>query len=150
MLTLLLTLQIFHVVFLLLHDWVPLGALNDTAAVRAEHPAWKMLLGTLVSTLPFIVLLGFSLHFQHRGYPRSLMLGLWAGYIFLFMGELEAWWLPWLGRPVKPERVASYERMFGATHAFLPARNGIRINTLHFILHAATVATLVVLGVLTF
>jgi hypothetical protein len=40
--------------------------------------------------------------------------------------------------------------MFGNTHAFLPERNGIVPNTLHCILHAATVATLVVLTVRTF
>jgi hypothetical protein len=39
--------------------------------------------------------------------------------------------------------------MFGATHTFLPERNGIRPNTLHVILHAATVALLIALGVLT-
>lgn len=38
--------------------------------------------------------------------------------------------------------------MFGNTHAFLPARNGIRPNTLHVILHLATLASVVILGVL--
>ena len=35
--------------------------------------------------------------------------------------------------------------MYGKTYTFLPPRNGIRINTLHFVLHAATLATLLVL-----
>lgn len=35
--------------------------------------------------------------------------------------------------------------MFGTTHAFLPAHNGIRPYTLHVVLHAATLATIVVL-----
>jgi hypothetical protein len=39
--------------------------------------------------------------------------------------------------------------MFGHTHAFLPERNDIRPNTLHVILPAATLTTLVVLGALT-
>jgi hypothetical protein len=39
--------------------------------------------------------------------------------------------------------------MFGATHAFLPERNGIRPNTLHVILHVATVLLLIMLCVLT-
>jgi hypothetical protein len=46
-------------------------------------------------------------------------------------------------------RAARYQAMFGQTHAFLPERNGIRPNTLHVILHAATLTTLVVLGALT-
>jgi hypothetical protein len=37
--------------------------------------------------------------------------------------------------------------MFGATHAFLPERNGIRVNTLHVIFHAATVSLLIALAV---
>ena len=39
--------------------------------------------------------------------------------------------------------------MFGRTHAFLPERIGIRPNTLHVILHAATLTTLILLGALT-
>ena len=73
---------------------------------------------------------------------------LWIAYLFLFIGELEAWWIPYL-RGAKPERVARYETMFGATHAFLPVRNGIRINTLHVILHVLTVALLITLALLT-
>ena len=37
MLNLLLALQAFHVLFLLFHDWIPLGSLNNIAAVRAEN-----------------------------------------------------------------------------------------------------------------
>jgi hypothetical protein len=37
--------------------------------------------------------------------------------------------------------------MFAGTHAFLPARNGITPNTLHVILHMATVAMLLLLAV---
>jgi len=32
--------------------------------------------------------------------------------------------------------------MFGATHAFLPARRGVRPNTLHVSLHVALVGVL--------
>ncbi|HEY1422265.1 MAG TPA: hypothetical protein VGF20_02345 [Candidatus Acidoferrum sp.] len=45
----------------------------------------------------------------------------------------------------QPKRAADYEAMFGKTSAFLPPRNGIRINTLHFILHIATFATVLML-----
>jgi hypothetical protein len=65
----------------------------------------------------------------------------------LFCGLLQAWWIPYLFHP-EPERAARYEVMFGATHAFLPQRNGIGVNTLHVIFHLATVALLIVLGVL--
>jgi len=62
--------------------------------------------------------------------------------------RVDAWWIPYLFR-YEPERAVRYQVMFGATHAFLPERNGIRPNTLHVILHLFTLATLLVLGVLT-
>jgi len=46
---LLLALQAFHVLFLLLHDWIPLGSLNNIAAVRAENSLPKLLIGTAIS-----------------------------------------------------------------------------------------------------
>jgi len=49
----------------------------------------------------------------------------------------------------EPERAKRYRMVFGATHAFLPERDGIRPNTLHLILHLATLTTLIVLGTLT-
>jgi hypothetical protein len=36
-------LQCFHVIFLALHDWVPLGTLNDVKVVRAANPGRKLL-----------------------------------------------------------------------------------------------------------
>lgn len=144
----LLALQCFHVLFLALHDWIPLGTLNDVKGVRAANPRGKLLAGTLISTTPFAIGLAASAVYFGRAYPAWLLWWLWISYGLLFCGELQAWWIPYLFRP-EPERAARYQVMFGATHAFLPERNGIRLNTLHVILHAATVALLIVLGALT-
>jgi hypothetical protein len=35
-------LQSFHVLFLALHDWIPLGSLNDLKAVRSANPIHKL------------------------------------------------------------------------------------------------------------
>ena len=145
---LLLALQVFHVLFLLLHDWIPLGPLSDPVAVRAENSLPKLLSATLLSSLPFVIALACSLRFQILGYPHWLLRFLWIAYLFLFAGELQAWWVPYFFG-AQPERVARYRTMFGTTHAFLPARNGIRINTLHVVLHAATLALLGTLAALT-
>ena len=72
---------------------------------------------------------------------------LWISYGLLFIGELTAWWIPYLFHS-QPERAARYQAMFGATHGFLPERNGIRPNTLHVILHIMTLTALVLLGAL--
>jgi len=147
MITVLLVLQLFHVLFLGLHDWIPPGRLNDVDAVRAENPTSKLVVGTLVSAIPFAFGLGASLHYYGHAYPGWLWVWLWASYLLLFVGELQAWWVPYFLRH-EPQRAARYQAMFGGTHAFLPVRNGIRPNTLHVILHGATVLTLAVLGLL--
>ena len=105
----------------------------------------KLLAGTLISTAPFAFGLAASLYYHGNEYPSWLRWWLWVSYGFLFLGELQAWWVPYLFRP-EPQRATRYGAMFGHTHAFLPVRNGIRPNTLHVILHGATVLTLVLLG----
>lgn len=138
-------LQVFHVLFLSLHDWMPLGSLNDLRAVQAENSRGKLIAGTLISTAPFAF--GLAASAVHLGQPLPAWLFdyLAISYVLLFIGELQAWWIPYFFRP-DPVRAARYKAMFGSTHAFLPPRNGIRPNTLHIILHVATLATLVVLA----
>jgi hypothetical protein len=65
-------------------------------------------------------------------------------YGLLFIGQIRAWWIPYLFRP-EPERAARYPIMFGKTYSFLPPRNGTVPNTAHILLHLATAATLIVL-----
>jgi hypothetical protein len=147
MLKLLLCLQLFQVAFLLLHDWLPLGSLSNLPAVRAENPHRNLFLTTILSALPFALALVFSILHQAHGYPHWLFLYLCIAYGLLFYGELNAWWFPY-AFGAGPEKVARFQHMFSRTNAFLPERNGIRINTLHVILHLSTLATLITLAVL--
>jgi hypothetical protein len=142
---LLLFLQLFQVVILLLHDWIPLPPLNDLEAIRREHSQLAVAIATLVGSLFPAIGLAFSFADWKSGWPHWLYIYLLATYGFLFIGELQAWWIPYLLWP-QPKRAASYQVMFGNTAAFLPVRNGIRINTLHFVLHAATLATVLSLA----
>jgi len=141
----LLALQAFQVLFLCLHDWVPLSPLNDVKAVRAANAGGKLFTTTVVSAAPFAFGLGASAYYANAPFPSWLVTWLWASYGLLFAGELRAWWFPYLVH-AEPERVARYDAMFGKTVALLPERNGIRPNTLHLILHVATLATLIGLG----
>jgi len=138
-------LQIFHVLFLALHDWIPLGTLNDPKAVRAANPVGKLMFGTLISAAPFAFGLAASTYYGGSRYPRWLLWYLGISYLLLLLGELEAWWVPYFFRS-EAARAMRYEAMFGETHAFLPQRNGIRPNTLHVALHLMTLAALIVLG----
>ena len=136
--------QVFQVLFLWLHDWVPLGRLNDVKAVRSQDTAFRLLVVTLIQSVPFTIGLLFSLSYFGRLYPRWLYLWLWISYSANFLGQIRAWWIPYLFR-AEPERAARYQIMFGNTHRFLPIRNGLVPNTAHIMLHLATAATLVAL-----
>jgi len=141
----LLFLQSFHVAFLLLHDWISLGHLNDIAAVRRANSTQALLAGTLLSSAPFLFGLAACLRDYGHPYPQWLHIWLWASYGLLFFGELRAWWIPYLFH-ADPALVVRYKSMFGRTHSFLPVRNGIVPNTLHVTLHLATLATLLLLS----
>jgi hypothetical protein len=139
----LLGLQIFQVLFLALHDWIPLGRLNDIRAVQSADSTLKLARVTLLSTAPFAF--GLAASFYYSSPPHWLRMWLWGSYGVLFLGALRAWWVPYF---LTNERVraARYEKMFGNTLAFLPMRHGIRPNALHVILHLVTLATLVALA----
>jgi hypothetical protein len=94
----LLALQSFHVLFLALHDWIPLGTLNDVKAVRQVNPGSKLLTGTLISLAPFAIGLAASIIYFGSVYPAWLIWWLWISYGLLFAGELTAWWIPYLFR----------------------------------------------------
>jgi hypothetical protein len=141
----LLALQCFEVLFLFLHDWIPLGTLNDLKGVSTADSLGKRVASTLISTVPFGIGFIASVIYSGGRFPSWLFWWLWISYVLLFCGILQAWWIPYFLHP-DPEKAARYEIMFGQTHAFLRERNGIRVNTLHVIFHAATVALLIALA----
>jgi hypothetical protein len=141
----LLLLQAFQVIFLWIHDWVPLGRLNDVAAVRRQDSIARLVTVTLVQSVPFTIGLIFSALSLGEPYPDWLSMWLWISYGVLFVGQMRAWWIPYLVKS-EPERAARYRQMFGRTHSFLPQRNGIVPNTAHILLHISTFLTLSLLS----
>lgn len=137
-------LQALQVLFLWLHDWVPLGRLNDVKAVRSQDTTGRLVTVTLIQSVPFTVGLIFSALYFGRTYPHWLYMWLLISYAVMFVGQMRAWWVPYLFRP-DPKRAARYQIMFGKTHRFLPTRNGLVPNTAHIMLHVATAATLIIL-----
>lgn len=143
----LIALQVFVVAFIALHDWTPLGALNDVAAVQAADTKGKLIVVTVLSTLPFAIGLGATIFYARPRFPEWLMWYLWIAYGVAAYGLVRAWWGPYLLYQ-DPVRASRYHAMFSRTHAFLPMRNGIRPNTLHVILHLTIIAVIVVLAML--
>jgi len=141
-----LTLQALVVLFLLLHDWVPLGRLNNLDAMRGEDSLTKRAFVTLLPLLPAAVCLYFcTIHFG-RPYPDWLQMTLWITYGIFLLGLLRAWWVPYLVG-TDPQRAARYRIIFAGTHSFLPRRNGMAPDTLHTAFHLCVLATVVLLVV---
>jgi hypothetical protein len=141
--------QFLIVLFIALHDWVPLGKLSNRPAIHAADTRSRLLLVTVLSALPFAIGFAASAHYAGTGFPMWLMYLLWISYITGFYGMLRAWWVPYLLLK-DPVRAARYQERFANTHAFLPARNGMRPDTLHVGFHVVFLAALILLCVLTF
>jgi hypothetical protein len=141
-------LQIYVVLFVALHDYAPLAPFNDVKAIQASEPKGKLFITTVLSTAPFAF--GLVESFLHAGgFPRWLMIFLWVAYAVAGYGLVRTWWAPYLVFE-EPARAARYHAMHGATHAFLPLKNGLRPNTLHVTVHTAIICMLLILGALSF
>jgi hypothetical protein len=144
----LLALQCFVVLFVALHNWIPLGTLNNVKGVRVEFPTGKLLVTTSINFTPFAIGLAATAFYFGRVYPGWLFWWLWITYGLACYGSFKAWWMPYLLHP-DPQLAARYRTMYAGTHAFLPERNGIRPNTLHVLFDVVTIAVLFDLAVLT-
>jgi len=141
--------QFYVVLFIAVHDWIPLGKFSNRGGVRAADSTGRLLLVTAVSTLPYAIGLAGSIYHVGSAFPDWLLYLLWISYVAGVYGMLRAWWIPYL-LVADPARVARYQARFAGTHAFLPERNGIRPDTLHVSFHIVLIATVVLLGVVTF
>lgn len=141
--------QLYVVLFIALHDWIPLGRLSNLAGVRSADTTARLLRVTALSTLPYAIGLGGSVYYASSRFPDWLMWLLWISYGAGVYGMLRAWWVPYLLVP-DPVRAARYQQRFRDTHAFLPMRNGIRPDTLHVSFHALFLTSLVLLAFLIF
>ncbi len=133
-------LQALQLLFLLVHDWLPLGRLNDVAAFRRTSTPREMLLALLVPSIPVATAFVLSIVYFRSSFPPWLRTWLCVTYGLLFLGELESWWIPY-AFGTSSARVERYQSLFSRTHSFLPPRHGIVPNTLHVILHVLTLTT---------
>jgi hypothetical protein len=116
--------QVMVVIFVALHDWVPLGKLSNLAGLRAVDTTSTLALTTVLSTLPFAAVLIASTFFVSVDYPGWLLWWLWGtyvvcAYVVCAYGILRAWWIPYLGSP-DAERAKRHNIRFAGTHGFLP------------------------------
>jgi hypothetical protein len=143
----LLALQCFVVLFVSLHNWIPLGTLNNVRGVREAFPTGKLFVTTLINFTPFAIGLAATVFFFGEVYPSWVSWWLWITYGLACYGSLKAWWLPYLFRP-DAALIARYQKMCAGNHSFLPLHNGIRPDTLHIVFDIVTVAILIDLAAL--
>jgi hypothetical protein len=77
----------------------PVGRLNDVAAVRSQDTRRRLVTVTLIQSVPWTIGLCFSLLHFRRPYPDWLYGWLVISYGLLFIGQIRAWWIPYLFRP---------------------------------------------------
>ena len=114
-----LSLQTVVVVFLLFHDWVKLGRLNNLATIRSQDTLQHRIFVTLLPGLPTAIGLFYSVRYFGQGYPHGLEMLLWITYGVLLVGLLRAWWIPYL-LVADPKRAGALSGHF-RRHALLPA-----------------------------
>jgi hypothetical protein len=144
----LLALQCFVVLFVALHNWIPLGKLNNVSGVRAVFPTGKLVVTTLINLAPVTVGLAATVFYFGHPYPSWVLWWLWVTYGLACYGSLKAWWIPYLFRP-DAALAARYRTMYPETHSPLPEHNGIRPNTLHLLFDFVTIAILIDLAIVT-
>lgn len=129
--------------FMLFHDWVPLGQLNDVRAVAESRSVQELVVVTAIGAGQIILLLGLVLIFVGKRYPIWAKLWLVIHQGFILAGALLDWWIPYFFGFGAAERVERYNEMFGNTHAFLPINNGIVPNTIHILFHSTLLLCLI-------
>jgi hypothetical protein len=143
---LLIGLQAIQVVFLMVHDWIPLGRLSNLAAVRLMDSVSNRFWTTVLSTLPYAIGFAFSVA-TYPHWPMWLHTYLLWLYGISLAAILRAWWIPYLS-PTDSPRAERYRTRFAGTLGFLPLRHGFAPDVLHTAYHAVVLATMIFLVLL--
>ena len=102
-------LQALLLIYLQLHEWVPLFPWNDLSPGNPQRP-----LDVVLGAVQAAVIAGFAL----RWLPlMAVGLVLYAGWLAL---QIVDWWKPYLFGTTERRRRA-YQKHFGRTYRFLPA-----------------------------
>lgn len=126
---------IIILLFMIVQDLVPLGALNDIEAISSAESFNEIIVTTLIGTVQIILILGGVLLFIGKRYPILVKIWLLAHPSFILLGAIMSWWIPYLFGTGTEEKIERFNNMFGNTHSFLPVMNGMVPNTLHTIFH---------------
>lgn len=134
--------QAIVLIFIIAHDWVPLGPLNDVATLKTSPRVRGMKIRTATNSLLVAAALILSILWWSEPYPLAVRIAFVAIYALLFAAEIVAWWVPYFFG-ASPRRTKAIQSMFARTHSLLPRRpDRIVPNTAHLMLHAMMLAAL--------
>ncbi|MBM7601016.1 hypothetical protein JOC34_003437 [Virgibacillus halotolerans] len=126
---------IFILLFMIVQDLVPLGALNDIEAIASVESFNEIIVTMLIGAVQILLILGGVLLFIGKRYPLLVRIWLLVHPTCILLGAIMSWWIPYLLGTGTEEKVERFNIMFGNTHSFLPIMNGIVPNTLHTMFH---------------
>ena len=121
--------------FMIFHDFVPLGSLNDVQAVLNDRSLNELIILTIIGAGQILLIMIGVILFMGKKYPLLIKLWLIIHQTCIFVGALIDWWIPYFFGIGAEQRIERYEEIFGNTHSFLPVMNGIVPNTLHTLFH---------------
>lgn len=129
-------LLIIQLAYLLFHDLVDLFPFNDIERIKSTKPRGKIILWTLVNTVPAALALFFAARYIGEYKPFLVA----AYFVFYFVTTLLIiflkWYVPYFAGASEKE-ISENEFLYGRTRQILPPiKNNPRPNTLHVILHA--------------
>jgi len=126
---------ILILLFMIVQDLIPLGALNDIEAIASVESFNETIVTTLIGTVQIILILTGVLLFMGKKYPLLVKIWLFVHPSFILLGAIMSWWVPYLFGTGTEEKIERFNIMFGNTHSFLPVMNGMVPNTLHTLFH---------------
>jgi hypothetical protein len=132
---------ILQFVVLVAHDTIPLGRWNNLHHFRAVVPLRRRVIGSVANSATGIL----ALVLYHLGRMHGSMgslIGLIVLQAVLFFGELSTWWRPYFFG-ASPDVVAHLRPNWEGTIGFIPEKHGIALNAVHCIMHALTLAALI-------
>lgn len=126
---------IFILLFMIVQDLVPLGALNDIEAIASVESFNEIIVTMLIGAVQILLILVGVLLFIGKKYPLLVKIWLIVHPLSILVGAIMSWWIPYLFGTGTEEKIESFNNMFGDTHSFLPIMNGMTPNTLHTMFH---------------
>lgn len=135
---------IFILLFMIVQDLVPLGALNDIEAIASVESFNEIIVTMLIGAVQILLILGGVLLFMGKRYPLLVRIWLLVHPTCILLGAIISWWIPYFFGTGTEEKIKRFNIMFGNTHSFLPIMNGMAPNTLHTIFHLVLLICIII------